>query len=561
MNGISQNRLLTLGAILFASALILIGQLVRWQVLSHFLLLQTAHSVQNQPEEIEPQRGMILDHNGHILAMNAFTYEVACTPRLVRDWDVIASRLEPWLSLSSDRLRKFVTSEATYAVLAQGLSSEAARAIEELHLGGLEVTPKAYRFYPEGSLAGHLLGFVNAKGEGFGVEKFYHEVLRGQPGQRSAAWDPVDLLRDVPPEDGADLYLTLDHVLQYQVEQELMRGVREAEAEGGTAVVMDTRTGAVLAWASYPSYDPNDFPELAFTHPQLFMDPVVSAQYEPGSVLKVLTMAAALDSGLVTPQSTIQDREAVEVGGHIIRNWDRKGHGVVSMTEVLALSLNVCTAQLSTRMGSQTFYGYMKAFGLGQKTGVDLSWEVEGRVKEPGDADWSESDLGVNSFGQGIAVTPLQLITAVAAVANEGRLMRPYVVKARAQEGQMEFTQPVMVRQVISPEAARQLTEMLVQVVQKGLSSPDLVPGYRVAGKTGTAQIPIPGGYHPQDTIASFIGYLPAEAPRVVILVKIDRPRASPWGSVVAVPVFSRIAQRTCHLLDLPPEGALLAQR
>jgi len=560
MSETSQHRLLALSAILIALVLLLIGQLVRWQILSHILFVQRARSVQSQPREIEPHRGMILDRKGHILSMDTFTYQVTGAPRWVKDLDEAAAELDTWLPQSKEELREILAGEALHAFLAKGLLPKAAEAVEELDLDGIQITPHAYRFYPEGSLAGHLLGFVNARGKGFGLEKYYHELLKGQPGQRCAVWDPLDLLRDVPPKDGADLYLILDYMLQYQVEQELARGVEEAGAEGGTAIVMDPRTGAVLAWASHPGYEPNDFPELASTDPQRFVDPAISKQYEPGSVVKILTMAAALDSGLVTPQSAMEDREAIEVGGHIIRNWDGKGHGLVSIVDVLALSLNVCTAQLSTQMGSRAFYGYLNAFGLGQRTGVDLSGEIAGRVKQPGDADWSELELGMNSFGQGVATTPLQLIAAVAAVANGGHLMRPYVVEAWVQGGKLERTKPTLVRQVISLETAQQLSEMLVQVVQREAPSA-LVPGYRVAGKTGTAQIPIPGGYHPKDTIASFVGYLPAEAPRITILVKIDRPKSSPWGSDVAAPVFSRIAQRACRLLDIPPQDALLARR
>lgn len=561
MSETSQYRLLALSAILIALVLLLIGQLVRWQILNHISFVQKARSVQSQPREIEPHRGMILDCNGRILAMDAFTYEVTGTPQWVKDLDKVAAELAPWLLQSQEEIRETLADEEPHAFLAKGLPPKAAEAVEQLGLDGIQTTPHAYRFYPEGSLAGHLLGFVNVEGQGFGLEKYYHEPLKGQPGQRCAVWDPLDLLRDVPAKDGADLFLVLDYLLQYQVEQELARGVEEAGAEAGTAIVMDPRTGAILAWASHPGYDPNRFPELASTDHQRFVDPAISKQYEPGSVVKILTMAAALDSGLVTPQGTMEDREAIEAGGHIIRNWDGRGHGLVSMVDVLALSLNVCTAQLSTQMGSRTFYGYLDAFGLGQRTGVDLSWEIAGRLKHPGDADWSESELGMNSFGQGIAITPLQLIAAVAAVANEGHLMRPYVVEAWVQGGKPKSpTKPVSVRQAISSETARQLTEMLVQVMQREAPSA-LVPGYQVAGKTGTAQIPIPGGYHPEDTIASFVGYLPAEAPRIIILVKIDRPKSSRWGGDVAAPVFSRIAQRACYLLDIPPQDALLVRR
>jgi cell division protein FtsI (penicillin-binding protein 3) len=559
------HRLLALNAILIALGLLLVGQLMRWQILYHPLFLQKIRG-QIQPSEIPPHGGMVLDRNGHILAMDALVYDVTADPRSILDSDGAAAQLAPLLSLPEEALREKLSREGTYVFLATVSSLESAVAVQDLGLDGIRTDPQVYRFYPEGPLAGHLLGFVNAERRGFGLEKYYHTQLRGQPGQRSAIWDPLDLLREVPPRDGADLYLALDYLLQNQVEEELTQAIEEVGAKDGTIIVMEPQTGAVLAWASHPGYDPNLFPELASTAPELFMDPAISKQYEPGSVVKILTMAAALDSGLVTPYSVMEDREAIEVGGRIIRNWDEKGHGLVSMVDVLALSLNVCSAQLSTQMGSEAFYDYLGAFGLGEQSGIDLDGEIAGRVKQPGDADWSESEVGMNSFGQGIAVTPLQLVSAVAAVANGGYVMRPYVVEGWTQDGRLESTKAQPVRQAISSETARQLTEMLVQVVQ--LEAPEaLVPGYRVAGKTGTAQIPIPGGYHPRDTIASFVGYLPAEAPRLAILVKIDRPQSSPWGHDVAAPLFSRIAQKACHLLDIPPHDAVstggpaLAQR
>ncbi|MEA3346337.1 MAG: penicillin-binding transpeptidase domain-containing protein, partial [Chloroflexota bacterium] len=287
MNGISRHRLLILSAILIALALLLTGQLVRWQILSHILFLQKVRSVQSRPEEIKPHRGMILDRNGHILAMETFTYEVDATPKLVsrEDVDEVAARLAPRLPKSKEELREVLAGQDDYARLARDLSPKAARVVEELGVDNVYLIPSPHRFYPEGSLAGHLLGFVNAVGDGFGLEKYYHELLRGQPGQRFTGWDPLDVLRSVESKDGADLHLALNYLLQHQVELELARGVEEAEAEGGTVIVMDPRTGAVLAWASYPSYDPNRFSELFVTDRHRFVDPAISKQYEPGSVL------------------------------------------------------------------------------------------------------------------------------------------------------------------------------------------------------------------------------------------------------------------------------------
>ncbi len=367
---------------------------------------------------------------------------------------------------------------------------------------------------------------------------------------------PVAFQQLALPQDGTHLVLTLDRNVQYLVEQELAKAVAQYQADGGTIIVMDPKTGAILAMANYPSYDPNRFYEAL----ELHTNPAVSHQYEPGSVFKILTMAAGLDTGIVTPDSTLYDGGAIEVGGIVIQNPDRRAHGLVNMTDVLAYSLNVGIAYVSTSLGEETFYAYLKRFGCGDHTGIDLNGEVAGTIKEPGSREWYESDLGTNSFGQGVAVTPLQMITAVAAVANRGLMMRPYVVERIVGEQGVIVTQPTVVRQVISPRTAEQLTDMLVEAVERGTELAT-VPGYDIAGKTGTAQIPVGDHYDPELTIASFVGYAPADDPRFIVLVKIDKPRLDPWGAEVAAPVFRAIAERLFVLLDVPPDSVRLASR
>ncbi len=291
------------------------------------------------------------------------------------------------------------------------------------------------------------------------------------------------------------------------------------------------------------------------------MDPAVSEVYEPGSVYKIITMAAALDSGLVTPDDTYQDSGSILVGGRPIYNWDFSARGTVTMTELLEHSLNVGAATLSTRMGWETFYHYVRRFGFGEAAGIDLAGEVPGLVKVPGDPDWYEADLGTNAFGQGIAVTPLQMAASVAAVANQGVLMRPHLVERIVwPDGSESKIEPVVRRQTVEAETARALTAMLV-ASGAGETSLARIPGYTVAGKTGTAQIPIPGGYDPQGTVASFVGYLPADEPQILILVVLVRPTASPWGSVVAAPVFRAIAERAVDYLGIPPDDVRLRLR
>jgi cell division protein FtsI/penicillin-binding protein 2 len=324
-------------------------------------------------------------------------------------------------------------------------------------------------------------------------------------------------------------------------------------------LVMDPSTGAMLASYSYPSYDPNDFAQADI---DLLADPVVSKMWEPGSIFKIVTWAAGIDSGTVTPGTTFYDEGALEVGGRVIQNWDRKGHGLVTMRDGLVGSLNTVAAFTSTSMGKDTFYTYLRRFGFGTLTQVDMASEGPGMMKLPGDSNWFPSDLGTNSFGQGIAVTPIQMLAAVASVANHGMLMQPYIVQefiTQGDEGARRIpVEPMAVRRAVSPETAATMTDMLVEVVEKGAPKA-AVPGYGVAGKSGTAQIPEPYGYNPTDTIASFVGFAPADDPRFVLLIKLDRPSVSPWGTQTAAPAFQAIAQRLLIYMQVPPDDMRVA--
>jgi cell division protein FtsI/penicillin-binding protein 2 len=341
------------------------------------------------------------------------------------------------------------------------------------------------------------------------------------------------------------------------IEQELKAAVERYGAEGGSIVVMDPKTGALLASASYPSYDPNDFAE---TEEHAFIDPVIGRHYEPGSTLKIFTMAAALDTGQVQPGDVYNDVGYIEVGGRTIKNWDERSYGMVTMSEILVHSLNTGIAHVSTRLGPSRFYQYMNRFGIGHETGVDLEGETSGAMREQGDAEWHESDLGTNAFGQGLAVTPLQLVVAAGAIANRGFVMRPYVVEQLVEEERVVLAKQVAVRQAIGEETARTLTEMMVEVVERGAPHAQ-VDGYRIAGKTGTAQTPVVGGYDPNLTIASFIGFAPADDPQFVALVKLDKPTVSPWGTETAAPTFANVARILFTQLAIPPDQLRLAVR
>jgi cell division protein FtsI/penicillin-binding protein 2 len=556
-------RIIAVMAILLASALILVGQLFRWQVLEHATFLALAEEEHLTEATIRPRRGAIYDRNGFLLAADTFQYAISASPSMVSDPYATADRLFPLLGMSRDEAMAALSSEAAWVPLARALPQPLGETILEWDITGIQVESRAKRVYPSGTVAAHLLGFVNDNDNGFyGVEGYYDATLHGTPGLRQGERDPfgysipIGLGQYIPPRDGKSLVLTVDRTAQYLVERELKDAVERFEAESGTVVVLDAKTGGILAMASWPTYDPNHFVQA---DQKLFPDPAVSEQYEPGSVFKVITMAAGLDAGVITPESTIYDAGVIEVGGRTIYNWDRQPHGTVDMTTVLGKSLNVGAAQMAVMLGKERFYTYVRRFGFGRITEVDLDSEGPGTLKTPGDPDWHESDLGTNSFGQGIAVTPLQMTVAMAAVANQGLLMKPHAVMQIHEDGQVRSIQPTVVRRVIRAETAHMLSEMLVAAVNQETELAR-VPGYRVAGKTGTAQIPVPGGYHPTLTVASFAGFLPADDPAFVILVVIHKPQTSPWGGQVAAPVFSSIAQQLMVVFEIPPDEIRLNQ-
>lgn len=550
-------------AIMCAAGLVLVGQLIRWQVIEHPQFVALAEEEHQDELVIPPRRGEIRDRAGHLLAADVIQYDVSASPKIIADPYATADRLARELNLSRDDLVTLLTSDEAWVPLTQGVSQEEGEALRDWGLVGLQIEPRARRVYPEGALGAHLLGFVNNNGNGFyGVEGYYDTLLRGQAGlqtgERSPFGEmiPLGVSRFVPPVSGADLYLTIDRSIQYLLEEEIEKAIISYGAQRGSVLVMNPKTGAIYGMASYPSYDPNNY---SASDEHLFFDPIVSEQYEPGSVFKIITMAAGLDAGVVTPESTIYDAGYIEVGGRVIYNWDRQGHGVVDMTGVLAKSLNVGMAQVAIALGKERFYTYVKRFGFGRLVEIDLGSEGPGTLKTPKDVTWHASDLGTNSFGQGIAVTPIQIATAVSAIANHGLLMKPYVVQ-KIIDGEREVdVKPTVVRRAVSEETADTLTHMLVEALKEA-DSQALLPGYSVAGKTGTAEIPVPGGYHPTLTLGSFAGYLPADDPQVLVLVIIDRPTSSRWGSSTAAPTFRRIAEQLVVLLDIPPDDVRLAQ-
>lgn len=564
-NDILKRRLpvIIVGMVLFSLYLL-------WQVASFQWLSPQVRTYMNtiadanytQRLELAAARGLIYDRDGEIMAVNTLDYEIGISPNLVTDARRTATALAPILGRNELELFELITSSRPWVSLARPASAEVAQQVSALNIGGVQIDPIPRRSYPQGTLGAQLLGFVNLDLVGhYGVEGYYQEQMAGQIRDRFISNIPFDFNQSGWEEDhGNDLILTIDRDVQFLVETELLAAINSTGAKSGTIIVMDPRNGEILALANYPSFDPNNFYDI--DNPSVLQNPAISAQFEPGSIMKVMTVASALESGTITPQWTYYDEATLNVGGVTIRNWDRAAHGNVDVTQVLVQSLNVGASTISTMMGPNTFYDMMDKFGFGRPTGIDLEGEAAGTLYVPGDEHWSESMLGTNAFGQGVAVTPLQLVNAINAIANGGLMMQPHVVREIRDGDRVYVSQPSSLGRPISPETARVVTEMMVATVRDGIDQAR-VDGYTIAGKSGTAEIPSPVGYESNAWIMTFAGFLPADNPQLTIFVKLDRPTSGNWASQVAAPIFQRLAERLVVLLEIPPDDirhALAAQ-
>jgi len=564
-------RLRLITVLLIAALLLVLGQLVRLQILDHRHYQNEAEAlVRRQYTLPEAPWGVIMDRNGALLVGNVPVYNVGAEITMITDTVMAASVLAPLLNRPEEELLATITlSEGVqhliWRPLANRVPPETVQKLRALNWPWITLSPTWERYYAEGALACHTLGFVNADGLGYGVQTFLLRVLRGESVTRvgSVSVDtrpmPNELVGgNLTPYPGTNLRLTLDRTMQAFVEGALDQAIVEYNAAGGVILVMNPQTGEILAVASRPHYEPHRFPEYAQDgRDVLFRDPAVSMAYEPGSVFKAIVVAAALDSGRVDANWSYNDAGRLEYGGVFIRNSNGVAYGTQGLQGIMDHSLNVGTAHLSTRvLGADVFYKYMRDFGFGQTTGIELAGEAAGIVHLPTDWDWSDSYLATNSFGQGIAVTPLQMAMAISAIANDGVMMQPRIVAERHYpDGRIVPVPPHALGQPISAETARAVTEIMVRSVDT-FGKVAQVNGYRIAGKSGTAQIPTTGGYHPDDVVASYVGFGPAPNPQVVILVNLDRPDVPAdmrWGMHTAAPVFQKVMTRVLTLMGVPP--------
>lgn len=549
MNNSQQRRLWIVIIGLVFAAVVIIGRLVAFQI------IQGAEWAERASDEVQviaqPARGVIYDRNKAVLAANGADYQISVAPNLVNEPQELATALASILQTPRYEILNKLESETPFVMLKSRVSAEVAELIRTLPYSGVQIDPLPRRFYPQGELMCHTLGYVDFDNNGGGgLEGYYQRELAGEAASATINISPLTSQESVIAREGADLVLTIDRTVQYVVERHLKRALSEHSAASGTIIVMDPRTGAILAIANAPCFEPYTFFEVDET---LLLNPAISRQYEPGSVMKLVTMAAALDSGTVTPQTTYYDAGVLEVGGHRTVNWDRSAPGTTDMTTLLSRSLNVGAATLATWMGPDLFYDYMQKFSFGRPTGIDVMSEATGLMPLPGSELWTESFLATNAYGQSLAVTPLQMIVAASALANEGNLMQPYLVEEIHSSSGTFVHEPTILSRPIQPETAHQMTSMAITAVAREVPEAQ-VEGYTIAGKTGTAQIAENGVYLPDDVIGSFIGWLPADAPEIIVLVKLDRPQSAPWGSLTAAPVFADLVDELVVLLDIPPD-------
>ena len=563
-------RSLILVACLVLVAVAVIVQMVRIQSSEQAMIfISQGDRYAGEFHMFYPERGEIYDRHGHLLAGNRTVYEVGVSLSEMGNPEAMARILSSYLGLTFEDVYDKLTNSPEsweYIVVQDYVGAETVTALQLLtqqldetndqRLSGLGFKPHFQRSYPETALASNVLGFVTRDGRGyFGIEEKYNDLLAGNPVQVWVPRDPNKALEIPRVPNGTTLVLTLNRDLQASVESILDDALFEYGAENGTIIVMDPRNGEILAMAATPRMNLNDYGNYFSLYDNGSQyNRSIGMAYEPGSVIKVLTMAAALDSGTVRPDTPFIDTGSIQVGGITIQNWNRDAWGQQNMVGCLQHSLNVCMAWISSQMGSQTFYGYMERFGLGHPTGIDLSGEAMGRLKAPGDTDWYPVDLGTNAFGQGISVTPLQMLMATSAIANEGHMVTPHVLYSMVRDGHQYNVPSQYAGSPISPETAHTLSEMLALSLEEE-SSQALLAGYRLAGKTGTAQIPTDFGYDAFHTNVSFIGWGPVDDPQFMIYIWMQKPSASIWSSETTAPVFSQVAEQTVIQLNIPPDA------
>ena len=563
-------RVRFLGFTLFLLALALIARLYFLQIFSHDKWVALAEEQHTASHELSADRGEVYLRDGdgrYPLAVNREYQMAYVVPRDITEKDRVALELSKILSLDAQVIReKLHDPDDPFEIIKKRLSDEEAAAVKALGMKGVALMPEKYRYYPGGELASHVIGFASL-GErggagGYGIEASLDDILRGISGQVSqekdagGRWIPLSDRNVVSARHGQSVVLTVDRVIQYETEKILRDAVKKFETDSATAIVMDPTNGSILAMASVPQFDPNFYAKAEDF--SVFLNSAVSQSYEPGSVMKPITMAIGIEEKKVSPQTEYVDTGVVMSAGYSLRNAEDKVYGRSSMTKVLDESINTGVIYVEKSVGNRVFADYLRRFGFGERTGVSLPAELPGNIRNLSNPR-SDISFFTASFGQGVTVTPLQMITAYSALGNGGHLYRPRIIdRILHEDGSEEEVKPEEVRRVLSDETSREISSMLRSVVVNGHGKRANVPGYLVGGKTGTAQVAKNDsrGYEEGVSIGTFVGYAPIDDPKFAILVKLDNPKNVEWAESSAAPTFGEIMKFLLEYAKIKPTEA-----
>lgn len=561
-----RGRFIFIFVIVSIGAAAIVSRLFFLQVISGNLYQAQALGQQSGFKEVEGSRGEVFFQNSQSshgafasgpaksIAINKEKWLAYAIPKRITDKDAFARAVATNIGDTSANVLLGMAESDSYAVIKKDISQEEMEALKALKLDGLFFESSPSRYYPESRVAAQVVGFMGGDGTGqYGIEGHYDAILRGKTGIKEdrRGLDLITFGNREEDLNGSDLYLTIDYNIQFQAEALLQEAKKNIDIESGQIIVIRPDTGRVLALANYPFFDPNKYSKER--NYDVFQNAAVQKIYEPGSVFKPFIMAMALNEGKISPDTTFTDTGSVTIGPDTIYNFDRKKYGLQTMSGILEKSINTGAVFLSKLLSQTTFLDYLEKLGFNAKTGIDVQGEVYSRndVLKKG----SPFGFATSSFGQGIEMTPIQLVQAFSVFANGGKVVKPYVVEKIVKGLDESATRPVISGQVVSPKTAGEVSKMLMNVVEKGFGDVAKIPGYYLAGKTGTAEVPIENGkgYYADKTIQSFIGYGPALKPEFLILVKLDNPKV-PKSSLSAAPIFRKLAQYIINYWQIPPD-------
>jgi len=556
-------RALELLMLYVAILLILLLRLFYLQIIKHNFYQEISYEQRLRLITLSPDRGDIFDRSGNILATTIDSYSIFAVPVSVKEKERTAGILASQLKESKYSMLTKLNSNRPFVWIKRKIEQPIAKALIDKNLAGIGFLSEKKRVYPKKKLASQVLGFVGLDNQGLsGLELSFDGYLRGQEGSLVTEKDPrgreilTSSLRELKsPTNGMDITLTIDEPIQYKAEQAIRKAVQSNNAKNGYVIVMEARTGDILALAAFPDFDPNEYQKY---RENVWYNRIVSDVYEPGSTFKLITVASALEEGTISKNSKVYCPDFVELGGKTIKNSHKLKFKTkyLSIEDILNESVNVGAVEIALKLGKEKFYRHIKEFGFGDYTGVGLPGESRGILKDL--SQWNKPDIGMIAFGQSIAVTPIQLITSIAAIANGGVRLKPRLVKKieSVDRNYWKVYAPERVRQVISLKASKDTLDLSEGVVERGTGRPAKIAGFRVGGKTGTAQKARPGGegYMPGKFVSSFVGIAPLIEPQIVVLAVIDEPHPNYWGERVAAPVFREVTEFALRRLNVPPD-------